>query len=66
MDVARLSVVVPVYNEQATLPQILESAEGKKIRWTDGVVARWTILRFALVDDLGEAGRRRRGPGPHP
>ena len=82
MDVATPSVVVPVYNEQATLPQILESvravpipkeivigrtyAEGKKIRWTDGVVALWTILRFALVDDLGEAGRRRRGPGSRP
>jgi len=81
MDVAKLSVVVPVYNEQATLPQILESvriyevpisysgrtyAEGKKIQWTDGVVALWTILRFALVDDLGEAGRRRRGAGPRP
>ena len=35
-------------------------AEGKKIRWTDGVVALWTILKFALVDDLGDAGRRRR------
>ena len=41
-------------------------AEGKKIGWTDGVVALWTILRFALVDDLGEAGRRRRGAGPRP
>ena len=35
-------------------------AEGKKIRWTDGVVALWTIFKFALVDDLGDAGRRRR------
>jgi SAM-dependent methyltransferase len=25
--------------------------EGKKIRWTDGVVALWTILRYAVVDD---------------
>ncbi len=25
--------------------------EGKKIRWTDGVVALWTILKYALVDD---------------
>jgi SAM-dependent methyltransferase len=25
--------------------------EGKKIRWTDGVVALWTILRYAFVDD---------------
>jgi glycosyltransferase involved in cell wall biosynthesis len=25
--------------------------EGKKIRWTDGVVALWTILRYGLVDD---------------
>jgi len=41
-------------------------AEGKKIGWTDGVVALWTILRFTLVDDLGEAGRRRRGAGPRP
>jgi glycosyltransferase involved in cell wall biosynthesis len=41
-------------------------AEGKKIRWTDGVLALWTILRFALVGDLGEAGRRRRGAGPRP
>jgi glycosyltransferase involved in cell wall biosynthesis len=39
-------------------------AEGKKIRWSDGVVALWTILRFALVDDLGEAGRRAAGRRP--
>ena len=25
--------------------------EGKKIRWTDGFVALWTILRYAFVDD---------------
>jgi glycosyltransferase involved in cell wall biosynthesis len=25
--------------------------EGKKIRWTDGVVALWTIVRYAFVDD---------------
>ena len=31
--------------------------EGKKIRWTDGVVALWTILRYAFVDD-------RRTPSP--
>jgi glycosyltransferase involved in cell wall biosynthesis len=41
-------------------------AEGKKIRWTDGLVALWTIAYFAVVHDLGEAGRRRRGPGPAP
>ncbi|MFN8625624.1 MAG: glycosyltransferase [Candidatus Binatia bacterium] len=27
--------------------------EGKKIGWRDGVAALWTILRFAVVDDLG-------------
>ena len=32
----------------------------------DGVVALRTILRLALVNHLGEAGRRRRGPGPRP
>ena len=26
--------------------------EGKKIRWTDGVAALWTILRFAVVRDV--------------
>lgn len=36
-------------------------AEGKKIRWTDGLAALWTIVWFALVADLGEAGRRRLG-----
>jgi glycosyltransferase involved in cell wall biosynthesis len=25
--------------------------EGKKIRWTDGVVALWTILKYAVLDD---------------
>ncbi len=25
--------------------------EGKKIRWTDGVVALWTIFKYALLDD---------------
>src|SRR5262249_24342991 len=25
--------------------------EGKKIRWTDGVAALWTILKYGLVDD---------------
>jgi glycosyltransferase involved in cell wall biosynthesis len=25
--------------------------EGKKIRWTDGVVALWVILKYAFVDD---------------
>jgi SAM-dependent methyltransferase len=29
--------------------------EGKKIRWTDGVVALWTILRYAFVDDQDNA-----------
>jgi glycosyltransferase involved in cell wall biosynthesis len=26
--------------------------EGKKIGWRDGVVAIWTILKYALIDDL--------------
>jgi glycosyltransferase involved in cell wall biosynthesis len=25
--------------------------EGKKIRWTDGVAALWTILKYAVLDD---------------
>ncbi len=25
--------------------------EGKKIRWTDGVAALWTIVKYAIVDD---------------
>jgi SAM-dependent methyltransferase len=29
--------------------------EGKKIRWTDAVVALWTILRYAFVDDQENA-----------
>jgi glycosyltransferase involved in cell wall biosynthesis len=29
--------------------------EGKKIRWTDGVVALWTIVRYAFVDDQENA-----------
>jgi SAM-dependent methyltransferase len=29
--------------------------EGKKIHWTDGVVALWTILRYAFVDDQENA-----------
>ena len=29
--------------------------EGKKIRWTDGVVALWTIFRYAYVDDQDNA-----------
>jgi SAM-dependent methyltransferase len=29
--------------------------EGKKIRWTDGLVALWTILRYAFVDDQENA-----------
>jgi glycosyltransferase involved in cell wall biosynthesis len=29
--------------------------EGKKIRWTDGIVAIWTILRYAFVDDQENA-----------
>jgi glycosyltransferase involved in cell wall biosynthesis len=29
--------------------------EGKKIRWTDGVVALWTILKYAFVDDQDNA-----------
>ncbi|MHB1132259.1 MAG: glycosyltransferase [Chloroflexota bacterium] len=31
--------------------------EGKKINWKDGVKAILTILRFALVDDLGDRHR---------
>ena len=27
--------------------------EGKKIGWRDGFAALWTILKFALIDDLG-------------
>ncbi|MCP3987405.1 MAG: glycosyltransferase [bacterium] len=26
--------------------------EGKKIGWVDGVVALWTILRYAVIDDI--------------
>ena len=29
--------------------------EGKKIRWTDGVAALWTILKYAVVDDQDNA-----------
>jgi glycosyltransferase involved in cell wall biosynthesis len=29
--------------------------EGKKIRWTDGITAVWTILRYAFVDDQENA-----------
>jgi len=29
--------------------------EGKKIRWTDGVVALWTILKYGVVDDQDNA-----------
>jgi SAM-dependent methyltransferase len=29
--------------------------EGKKIRWTDGFAALWTILRYAFVDDQENA-----------
>jgi glycosyltransferase involved in cell wall biosynthesis len=29
--------------------------EGKKIRWTDGIAALWTILRYAFVDDQENA-----------
>jgi SAM-dependent methyltransferase len=29
--------------------------EGKKIRWTDGIVALWTIFRYAFVDDQDNA-----------
>jgi glycosyltransferase involved in cell wall biosynthesis len=34
--------------------------EGKKIRWTDGVAALWTILKYSIVDDdhEGAAGYR--------
>jgi glycosyltransferase involved in cell wall biosynthesis len=33
--------------------------EGKKIRWTDGIVALWTILRFAVVRDVEGPARGR-------
>jgi glycosyltransferase involved in cell wall biosynthesis len=29
--------------------------EGKKIRWTDGVAAIWTILKYAILDDQDNA-----------
>jgi glycosyltransferase involved in cell wall biosynthesis len=29
--------------------------EGKKIRWTDGVAALWTIVKYGLVDDQDNA-----------
>jgi glycosyltransferase involved in cell wall biosynthesis len=29
--------------------------EGKKIRWTDGVIALWTILKYAVTDDQDNA-----------
>jgi glycosyltransferase involved in cell wall biosynthesis/ubiquinone/menaquinone biosynthesis C-methylase UbiE len=29
--------------------------EGKKIRWTDGFVALWTIFRYAFIDDQENA-----------
>jgi SAM-dependent methyltransferase len=33
-------------------------AEGKKINWRDGVSALWAIVRYNLVDDLGDAGEK--------
>ena len=40
-------------------------AEGKKIRWTDGVAALWTILKYAIVlrrDRSGESPPAPAGP----
>jgi glycosyltransferase involved in cell wall biosynthesis len=31
--------------------------EGKKIRWTDGLAALWTILKFAIVRDVNPEDR---------
>ena len=33
-------------------------AEGKKIRWTDGLAAVWTIVRYNLIDDTSPAGEK--------
>lgn len=32
-------------------------SEGKKIRWWDGLVAIWVILKYWLIDDVGDVGR---------
>jgi len=36
--------------------------EGKKIRWTDGIAALWTILRFAVARDVDPPPRGPTGP----
>jgi glycosyltransferase involved in cell wall biosynthesis len=33
-------------------------AEGKKIKWKDGITALWTILRYNLIDDTDSSGER--------
>jgi len=33
-------------------------AEGKKINWKDGLSALWAILRYNLIDDVGDAGKK--------
>jgi hypothetical protein len=37
----KLSVIIPSYNEEKTLPILLEK---------DGVVALWTLIKYRFVD----------------
>lgn len=41
-------------------------AEGKKIRWTDGIVAGRTLLRYRMWRPVGEGARRLAAPTPPP
>ena len=45
MDDPFVSIVVPAYNEAATIEEVLDYgrtvAEGKKITWRDGIRVAW-------------------------
>jgi SAM-dependent methyltransferase len=54
----RLSVVMPVYNEQATFPAVIAQVLGKEI---PGVAIDITIVESGSTDGTGEAVRRVEG-----
>jgi glycosyltransferase involved in cell wall biosynthesis len=58
-----VSIIIPAYNEEKTLEEIIRKVyatdirkeiivvnEGKKIRLMDGFLAMWTLIKYRFID----------------
>ena len=60
MDDPFVSIVVPAYNEAATIEEVLDDwapSQGKKITWRDGIHALGALVRFRVGPGRAARGR---------